>query len=78
MADEEVWKKRFYLFMGARLLGLVIFLAGFAIAFTGVVRPGGWPAVGALVIIAGVLDAVFAPRLLRKKWREEDEAAGEQ
>ena len=27
---------------------------------------------GAIVAILGVVDALFAPRLLRKKWEEED------
>ena len=29
--------------------------------------PGGWPQVGAIVAIMGVIDAVFAPRLLKKR-----------
>ena len=72
MADKETWRRRFYIFMGVRLLGVVIFLSGFGIAFTGVARPGGWPALGAIVILLGVADAVVAPRLLRKQWREAD------
>jgi membrane protein implicated in regulation of membrane protease activity len=78
MVEEDVWRKRFYLFMGLRLFGVLVFLAGFAIAFTSLARPGGWPAVGAIVIILGVIDAVVAPRLLRKRWREEDRAAGKE
>jgi hypothetical protein len=30
--------------------------------------PGGWPQVGAIVAIMGVIDALFAPRLLKKAW----------
>ena len=74
MDDEAKWKRRFYLFMGARLLGLLTFLAGVAIAFTDLVREGGWPVVGSVVMIAGLLDAVVAPRLLKKQWAKDDAA----
>lgn len=72
MVDEAVWKRRFLVFMAARLFGLVIFLAGLAIVFTDVLRTGGWPQVGAILILLGAIDAVFAPRLLKKQWDRED------
>jgi membrane protein implicated in regulation of membrane protease activity len=78
VADEDLWRRRFYIFMGIRLLGVIVFLAGFAIAFSDWVQPGGWPAVGAVVIILGVFDAVAAPRLLRKRWREEDRGTADE
>ena len=70
--NDEIWRKRFRLFAAARLFGLATFLAGIAIAFTDLLRPGGWPLVGGLLVIAGVLDAVLAPRLLKKLWEEQD------
>ena len=76
MPDEAVWKRRFALYSAARLGGLAIFLLGLAIAYSNLVRPGGWPQVGAVVAILGVVDAVFAPRLLKRAWDRED--AGEQ
>lgn len=72
MDDEAKWKRRFYLFMGARLLGLLTFLAGMAVTFTDVLRHGGWPAVGAILIVLGLIDAVVAPNLLKKRWNRED------
>jgi hypothetical protein len=72
MADDDLWRRRFYVYMGLRLLGVIVFLAGFALAFSDWVRPGGWPAVGAIVIILGVFGGVAAPRLLRKRWRDRD------
>jgi hypothetical protein len=72
MADDGKWKRRFHLFMAARLFGLAMFLAGFAIMFTDLLRPGGWPVVGAIVVILGLLDAVVAPKLLRRQWDAED------
>ena len=72
MADEALWRRRFLLFMAARLFGLLTFLAGIAIAYSDLLREGGWPALGAIVAIAGAIDAVFAPRLLKKHWDLED------
>ena len=72
MADEEVWKRRFYLFMGARLFGLLTFLAGIAIVFTDILRPGGWPAVGAVLIVLGLIDSVVVPIVLKRQWNEAD------
>ena len=72
MDDEARWKRRFYLFMGARLFGAITFIAGIAIAFGDVLRPGGWPVVGAPVALLGLIDAVAAPLLLKKHWKKED------
>jgi len=69
---DDIWQKRFQVFALVRMFGVATFLLGIAIAFTGLVRTGGWPTVGALVAIAGAIDAVFAPRLLRKLWAEQD------
>ena len=71
-ASDNVWRKRFQLFMLARVFGVATFLLGIAIAFSDFVRPGGWPLVGGLVSIAGAIDAVFAPRVLKKLWAEQD------
>lgn len=76
MVDDEIWRRRFQLFMAARAFGLVMFLGGIAIAFTDLVREGGWPLVGGIIAIFGAIDAVFAPKLLKKQWEREDELAG--
>lgn len=68
MNDEELWRKRFQLFMTIRIFGLLTFLLGVAIAFTDLVRLGGWPLVGGILVIVGVIDAVLAPRILKKGW----------
>jgi len=72
MADEEIWKRRFLLFSVIRLFGLAMIGLGVAIAYSELLREGGWPLVGGLIAIAGVIDAVFAPRLLKKAWEEQD------
>lgn len=72
MTDEQVWKRRFQLFAAIRLFGLLTFLLGIAIAFTDLVRPGGWRLVGGILAIIGVIDAVLAPRILKKGWERLD------
>ena len=72
MDDEALWKRRFLIFTLVRLAGLATFFLGIAIAYTGVVREGGWPTVGLIVAVMGLIDAVFAPLILKKQWERED------
>lgn len=72
MADEDLWKRRFKVFMLVRLIGLATFMLGVAIIYTNLLREGGWPAVGAILVVIGMVDAVFAPRLLKKLWVQQD------
>ena len=72
MADDALWKRRFHIFMAARLFGLAMFLGGVAIAFSDVLREGGWPLVGGILAIAGAIDAVFSPKVLKKMWEQQD------
>ena len=72
MTDKDLWKRRFLVFTLVRLAGLATFFLGIAIAFTGLVREGGWPTVGGIVAIMGAIDAVLAPRLLKKMWDQQD------
>ena len=72
MPDDATWKRRFLIFMAVRLFGLTVFLLGIAIAFSDLVGDGGWPLVGGILAIMGAIDAVFAPKLLRKYWDEQD------
>lgn len=71
--DEDVrWKRRLLAYSAVRLGGLAIFFVGVAIIYTDLLRAGGWPQVGAIVAIMGAIDALFAPRLLKKAWDEQD------
>lgn len=72
MADEEVWKQRFKLFVTVRLIGLATIVAGLVIAISDLVREGGWPLLGGIITVMGAADAVLAPRLLRKHWEQQD------
>lgn len=72
MDQDDVWRKRLLIYTLIRMSGIAIFLFGVAIIYTGVIRPGGWPQLGAAVAILGVVDAFFAPRLLKSTWDRED------
>lgn len=71
MDDEAVWKRRFLFSMLARLAALAIFLFGIAVTFTNLVRHGGSPQLGAILVIVGAIGSVVAPKLVRKSWERE-------
>ena len=73
MRDDELWRKRFQIFAAVRLFGVLTFLLGLAIAFSDLVRPGGWKLLGAILVIIGVIDAVVAPRILKRGWERLDQ-----
>ena len=70
--DESVAKRRLLIYTLVRAAGLAIFFLGIVIIYTDLLRPGGWPQIGAIVAIMGAIDSVFAPRLLKKAWDEQD------
>jgi hypothetical protein len=72
LMDDSVAKRRLLIYSLVRLGGLAIFLLGIAIMYTDILRPGGWPQIGAIVAIMGAIDSLFAPRLLKKAWDEQD------
>jgi len=74
--DDDKARQRLLLYSVARLGGLTIFFLGVAIIYTDLVRPGGWPQVGAIIAIMGVVDAMFVPRILKKAWDEKDSRDG--
>ena len=75
--DDDLWRKRLMAYTAVRLGGLAIFFLGIAIIYTNLVRQGGSPQLGAIVAILGAIDAVFAPRLLKKGWDRQDRSAGD-
>jgi hypothetical protein len=72
MDDDTQARNRLLAYTAVRLGGLAIFFFGIAIIYTDLIRPGGWPQLGAIVAIMGVIDAMFAPRLLKKAWDQQD------
>ena len=71
MIDEAEWKKRFLLFSVLRISGLALFLLGVAIAFSDLLKPGGWPLLGGILAILGAVEAVLIGRILKKAWRDQ-------
>jgi len=69
MDNERLWKARFHQLMLVRLVGLAMFLFGIAVIYTDVLRKGGWPQLGALLVIVGAIDGLFAARVLKKVWQ---------
>ena len=70
--DDDTARRRLLLYSLVRFAGLLIFFLGLAIIYTDLVRPGGWPQIGAIVAIIGAIDSMFAPLLLKRAWDERD------
>lgn len=70
--DEAVWKRRFLLFMLIRIGGVFLIGFGMAVAFSDLVREGGWRIGGALLIALGTIQAALGPVLLRNSWSNEE------
>ncbi|MCY7397748.1 MAG: hypothetical protein LH466_02765 [Sphingomonas bacterium] len=70
MTDDAMWKRRFFTLMLARLSGTVLALLGLLVGFTDVFQPGGFRAVGILLVAAGLIDLAVLPMILRKQWRK--------
>ena len=71
MIDDVEWKRRFMVFSALRIAGLALFLLGIAIAFSDMLRPGGWPLLGGILAILGAVEAVLIGRILKKAWRDQ-------
>jgi hypothetical protein len=70
--DDDTARRRLMLYSLVRFGGLLIFFLGLAIIYTDVLRKGGWPQIGAIVAIMGVIDAMFAPFLMKRAWDDKD------
>jgi membrane protein implicated in regulation of membrane protease activity len=70
--NDDIARQRLLLYTLVRFGGLLIFFLGVAIIYTNLVRPGGWPQLGAIIAILGVIDAMFLPRLFKRAWDRED------
>jgi len=52
--------------------GLILFLLGIAIAFTDLLKPGGWKLLGGILVIVGAIEAVISPRLVKRSMARPD------
>lgn len=71
MTEDEVWRRRFLLFMLVRLIALALVLAGIAVAMTDWVGKGGSPYLGGVIALLGVAELLVVPKLLRRSWESE-------
>lgn len=71
MTDEEA-KRRLLTYTAMRALGVAIFLFGIAVMYTSILRPGGWPQVGAVLAIVGVIDGLLMPHFIKRSWDKQD------
>jgi len=72
MTDEEA-KRQFIIFAILRIGGVMLFLLGVAIAFTDLLRPGGWRLLGGILVIVGTIEAVISPRLVKRSMARSSE-----
>ena len=72
MTDDEA-KRQFIIFGILRLGGLLLFLLGIAIAFTDLLKPGGWRLLGGILVIVGAIEAVISPRLVKRSMNRTDD-----
>ena len=72
MTDEEA-KRQFIIFAVIRVGGLLLFLLGIAIAFTDLLKPGGWRLLGGILVIVGAIEAVVSPRLVKRSMDRTDD-----
>jgi protein-S-isoprenylcysteine O-methyltransferase Ste14 len=73
MDDGTKARNRLLTYTAVRFFGLAVFFIGIAVMFTDWVRPGGWSQVGAIIAIMGVIDALFAPMLMKRAWDKQDQ-----
>ncbi len=67
--SEEEWKRRFGIFAILRMTGLAMMLTGAFVGMTDLLRPGGLPVLGVVLGVAGAIDGIVLPTLLRRRWK---------
>lgn len=65
MADE-IGKRDFLIFSALRLSGAAIFILGVVLTFSDLAVKGGLPFVGIPLAMAGLTEALLAPRVVRR------------
>ena len=72
MTDDEA-RRQFIIFGILRVGGLLLFLIGIAIAFTDLLKPGGWKLLGGILVVVGAIEAVISPRLVKRSMNRTDD-----
>ena len=68
--DDQMARQRLLVLTLVRLSGVVLIGLGLLIGLSDIAAVGGMRLAGAAIIVAGTLDAAFAPLLLLRAWRE--------
>lgn len=71
MGDDDLAKRRLWQLTMLRLITFAPFMLGIAIMYTDLLRPGGWPQLGAMISIVAVLASVGVTYAFRKQRRRE-------
>jgi hypothetical protein len=71
--NDETARNRLLIYTALRFGGALFFFLGVAIMYTNLVRRGGWPQLGAIIAIVGVIDAFVLPRLAKRAWDRRDQ-----
>ncbi|HJP69895.1 MAG TPA: hypothetical protein VJ846_13445 [Sphingomicrobium sp.] len=71
--DEDKARERLLVYTLVRFGGVAIFFLGIATIYTSLLRRGGWPQLGAIIAILGVIDALLAPHFLKRAWDRQDQ-----
>lgn len=70
--NEDLWKKRYGVMQTLRIGGLLIMLVGLLVAKGGVLTDEAHPAIGAVLIVAGLFDALLSPKILKRIFDRQD------
>lgn len=64
-------KSRFLVLQLLRLGGIVTMMLAAAIWHGDLIRPGGVPRAGAILLAIGLIEALVIPRYLARRWRSQ-------
>jgi hypothetical protein len=66
--DDAIYQQRLAVYTLVRFVGVAIFFFGIAVAYSNLLRPGGWPQLGAIIAIVGALGSLLLPRVVKRAW----------
>ena len=69
---DRIARDRFFALSAARFACVGLVFLGMAVWLGDLARPGGWPAVGVPLFLAGVAGTFVVPRALARRWRSPD------
>lgn len=70
--EEEKWANRAGAVRWMQIGGLIIALVGLLMARGGAITEEPWPVIGGILVVAGLLDAVLSPKIMKRIFEAED------